>query len=202
MQKSKPPRDFPTEPHLIGYARVSTADQDPRLQIDALMRAGVPETSIYHETASGGSLKRPMLHALLRELRPGDVVVIWKFDRLSRSLVDLLELIKLFHKQGARFRSLTEAIDTSSPMGEFFLHILGSFAQFERAMIRERTRAGLVRARAEGRVGGRRPTYTEEQIRTAKALHEQGKPWQEAAASIGISVTRLQARIRDLCPTN
>lgn len=187
---------------MIGYARVSTADQDPRLQIDALVRAGVPETSIYYETASGGSMTRPMLHAMLRELRAGDVVVIWKFDRLSRSLADLLELIRLFHRRGARFRSLTESIDTSSPMGEFFLHILDSFAQFERAMIRERTRAGLARARAEGRVGGRRPTFTDEQIRQAKERRDNGASWQEAAYSIGISITRLQARIRVLCPTN
>jgi DNA invertase Pin-like site-specific DNA recombinase len=197
-----PPSELPTEPHLIGYARVSTDDQNPRLQIDALVRAGVPEANIYVDVAGGSSLKRENLHALLKELRAGDTVVIWKFDRLSRSLVDLLELIRLFHKRGARFRSLTEAIDTSSPMGEFFLHVLGSFAQFERAMIRERTRAGLARSRAEGRVGGRRPTFTEEQIRSAKALRDGGKPWGEAAASIGISVTRLQARIRELCQTN
>lgn len=196
------PSEVHASPHLIGYARVSTADRDPRLQIAALMRAGVEETDIYHETASGGSMKRPMLHALLRDLRPGDVVVIWKFDRLSRSLADLLEMIRLFHKRGATFRSLTESIDTSSPMGEFFLHILGSFAQFERAMIRERTRAGLARARSEGRVGGRRQTYTEEQIRHAKVLREGGATWQEAAGAIKISITRLQARIRELCQTN
>lgn len=202
------PSELPTERHQLGYARVSTDDQDPRLQIDALVRAGVPETSIYTEVASGGSMKRPMLHALLRDLRAGDFVVIWKFDRLSRSLADLLELIRLFHRRGASFRSLTESIDTSTPMGEFFLHILGSFAQFERAMIRERTRAGLARARAEGRVGGRRPVFTEEQIRHAEALRAGGATWEEAARSIKISVTRLQARIRSLpkenveCPTN
>lgn len=187
-----------TEPRLIGYARISTADQNPRLQIDALIRAGVPETSIYYETASGGSMNRPMLHALLRELRAGDVVVIWKFDRLSRSLADLLEMIRIFHRRGAHFRSLTESIDTSSPMGEFFLHILGSFAQFERAMIRERTRAGLARARAEGRVGGQPKQYSDEQVRRAYGLRRAGQSWKDAAASIGISVTRLQGRIREL----
>lgn len=190
-----------TGPTLLGYARVSMADQDPRMQIDALVKAGVPETNIYYDTASGGTVSRDALKRLLRELRPGDVVVVWKFDRLSRSLADLIMLIGLIHRRGAKFRSLTEAIDTTGPMGELFLHMLGSFAQFERAMIRERTMAGLERARAEGRLGGRRPSFTNEQIRSAKELRDHGASWRKAAESIGISVTRLQSRIRELCQT-
>lgn len=186
---------------LLGYARVSQADQNPQLQFDALTQAGVAEPNIYCDTASGGSMKREALKALLRDLRPGDVVVVWKLDRLSRQLADLIAIIQLIHRHGASFRSLTEAVNTGGPMGEFTLQILGAVAQFERALIRERTRAGLARAKAEGRVGGRRPTYTEDQIRHAKALRERGEPWDKAAESIGISVTRLQARIRALCPT-
>jgi DNA invertase Pin-like site-specific DNA recombinase len=135
-------------------------------------------------------------------LRPGDVVVVWKLDRLSRKLADLIAIIQLFHRQGASFRSLTESISTSGPMGEFTLHILGAVAQFERALIRERTKAGLARARTAGRVGGRRPTFTDAQIRAAKELRASGASWKDAANSIGISLTRLQARIRDLCQTN
>jgi DNA invertase Pin-like site-specific DNA recombinase len=141
---------------LLGYARVSkTGDQDTAAQVGALKAAGC--TRIYEEKASGGRWDRPELHRLLDHLRDGDAVVVWKLDRLSRSLKDLLHILEKIDAAGANFRSLTEAIDTSGPAGRMMMQMLGCFAEYERAMVRERTRAGLKTAREQGRVGGRRP---------------------------------------------
>ncbi len=144
---------------LIGYARVSKGDeQTTSPQLRAIEAAGVEKT--FHEQASGGRWNRPELHRMLDQLRDVDVVVVWKLDRLSRSLKDLLHILDRVEAAGVGFRSLTEAIDTTTPAGRMMMQMIGSFAEFERAMIRERTRAGLVAARAEGRVGGRRPKLT------------------------------------------
>src|ERR1700759_409819 len=141
---------------LLGYARVSKADdQDTAAQVSALRAAGC--SRVYEEKASGGRWDRPELHRMLDHLRKGDVVVVWKLDRLSRSLKDLLHILEKTDAAGANFRSLTEAIDTSGPAGRMMMQMLGSFAEFERAMVRERTRAGLKTAREQGRKGGRRP---------------------------------------------
>ena len=143
------------EPYLLGYARVSKGDdQSNAAQLTALKRAGCAR--LFEEAASGGRWDRPVLQELMRQLRPGDVVVVWKLDRLSRSLKDLLHLMERIEAAGAGFRSLTEAIDTTTPAGRMMMQMVGAFAEFERAMIRERTSAGLAQARAEGRVGGRR----------------------------------------------
>jgi DNA invertase Pin-like site-specific DNA recombinase len=140
----------------LGYHRVSKSeDQDARPQIDALEAAGC--RLIFEERASGGRWDRPELHRLLNCLRPGDVLVVWKLDRLSRSLKDLLLILEKIDHARAGFRSLTEAIDTTTPAGRMMMQMLGSFAEFERAMVRERTHAGLQAAKAEGRQGGRRP---------------------------------------------
>src|ERR671924_1220107 len=140
---------------LIGYARVSTNDQDTAAQVAALKAAGCER--IYREKASGGRWDRPELHRLLDQLRKRDVLVVWKLDRLSRSLRDVLTIMERLSEAEAGFRSLTEAIDTTTPAGRMMMQMVGAFAEFERAMIRERTQAGLAVARAEGRVGGRRP---------------------------------------------
>lgn len=140
---------------LIGYARVSTQDQDNSSQIAELKSAGCE--LIFEEKASGGRWERPELHRLLGQLRKGDVVVVWKLDRLSRSLKDVLLLMEKIELASAGFHSLTEAIDTTSPGGRMMMQIVGSFAEFERAMLRERTHNGLNAARKEGRIGGRRP---------------------------------------------
>ena len=141
---------------LLGYARVSkTGDQDTAAQAGALKAVGC--TRIYEERASGGRWDRPELHRLLGHLREGDALVVWKLDRLSRSLKDLLHILEKIDATDAHFRSLTEAIDTSGPAGRMMMQMLGCFAEFERAMVRERTRAGLKTAREQGRVGGRRP---------------------------------------------
>lgn len=139
----------------IGYARVSTQDQDAAVQIAALKNDGCER--IFQEKVSGGRWDRPELHRLLEQLRKDDVLVVWKLDRLSRSLKDVLTLMEKIDQAGAGFRSLTEAIDTTSPAGRMMMHIVGTFAEFERAMLHERTRNGLDAARKQGRVGGRRP---------------------------------------------
>lgn len=150
---------------LIGYARVSTQDQDTDAQIVALKSSGCE--LIFQEKASGGRWDRPELHRLLEQLRKGDVLVVWKLDRLSRSLKDVLLLMERVEQAGAGFRSLTEVIDTTSPGGRMMMQMVGAFAEFERAMLRERTQNGLDAARKQGRVGGRRPKlkkYQQEEI--------------------------------------
>ena len=148
---------------LLGYARVSKSDdsQDTAAQVSALKSAGCKR--VFEDKASGGRWDRPELHRLLDQLRAGDTLVVWKLDRLSRSLKDLLHILEKVEAVGARFRSLTEAIDTSGPAGRMLMQMLGSFAEFERAMVRERTRAGLKAAAARGRKGGRQPKLTPEQ---------------------------------------
>jgi DNA invertase Pin-like site-specific DNA recombinase len=142
-------------PYLIGYARVSKGDdQSNAAQLRALKAAGCRR--LFEETASGSRWDRPKLQEMIGQLRDGDIVVVWKLDRLSRSLKDLLHLMERIEAADAGFRSLTEAIDTTTAAGRMMMQMVGSFAEFERAMIRERTSAGLAQARAEGRVGGRR----------------------------------------------
>ena len=140
---------------LLGYARVSKGDeQNNALQAKALTAAGCKR--LFEEAASGGRWDRPELHRMLDQLREGDTVVVWKLDRLSRSLKDVLHIMERIAEAGAGFRSITENIDTTTPAGRMMMQMVGSFAEFERAMIRERTSAGIAVARAEGRVGGRR----------------------------------------------
>ena len=147
---------------LIGYGRISKGeDQDDALQVQALKAAGCKR--IYSEAASGGRWDRPELHRMLDQLREDDIVVVWKLDRLTRSLKDLLLIMEIIDNAGAGFRSLTESIDTTSPAGRMMMQMVGTFAEFERAMIRERTRAGLDAAAAQGRKGGRSPKLTDEQ---------------------------------------
>jgi DNA invertase Pin-like site-specific DNA recombinase len=144
---------------VLGYARVSKGDeQNNSLQIKALKAAGCGR--LFEEAASGGRWDRPELHRMLDQLRQGDTAVVWKLDRLSRSLKDVLHIMERIAVAGAGFRSVTENIDTTTPAGRMMMQMVGSFAEFERAMIRERTSAGLAAARAEGRVGGRRPKLT------------------------------------------
>src|ERR1700738_1174157 len=140
---------------LIGYARVSTNDQDTAAQVTALKAAGCERT--YREKASGGRRDRPELHRLLDQLRKEDVLVVWKLDRLSRSLRDVLTIMERLGETKAGFRSLTEAIDTTTPAGRMMMQMVGAFAEFEKAILKERTKAGLDAARKQGRIGGRRP---------------------------------------------
>ena len=147
---------------LIGYARVSKQnEQDTKTQVDALKKAGIED--LYEEKASGGRWDRPQLHRMLDQLRADDVVIVWKLDRLSRSLKDLLHIMEKIEAKQAGFKSLTESIDTTSPAGRMMMQMVGSFAEFERAMIRERTKAGLNTARQQGRIGGRKPKLNHHQ---------------------------------------
>lgn len=137
---------------LIGYARVSTAEQDTALQTDALRKAGCER--IFEDTVSGTKTDRPGLTSALAWLRDGDVLVVWRLDRLGRSMVHLIETISALESKGVGFRSLTESIDTTTPGGLLIFHVFGALGQFERDLIRERTRAGLAAAAARGRKGG------------------------------------------------
>jgi DNA invertase Pin-like site-specific DNA recombinase len=138
----------------IGYARVSTDDQHTQNQIEQLEKAGCER--VYEEHASGGRWDRPELQDCLKHIRKGDTLVVWKLDRLTRSLSDLLRILAKVDEAGAGFKSLTESIDTTQPAGRLMMNMLGSFNQFEREIIKERTKLGLLRARANGRIGGGR----------------------------------------------
>jgi DNA invertase Pin-like site-specific DNA recombinase len=167
---------------LIGYARVSTQDQDNEAQIGALQAAGCER--IFKEKASGGRWDRPELHRLLDQLRKDDLVIVWKLDRLSRSLKDVLTLMETIHKAGAGFRSLTETIDTTTAGGRMMMQIVGSFAEFERAMLRERTQRGLDAARQQGRIGGRRPKLNPHQQKEIVDLVRSGRKTAADAARL------------------
>lgn len=152
----------------IGYARVSTDDQNLDLQRDALKKSGCEV--IYEETASGKSSKRVELDHCLKALRGGDTLVVWRLDRLGRSLTDLVKIIGDLEKEGVAFESLCEKIDTASASGKLQFHVFAALAEFERNLIRERTQAGLSAARARGRVGGRKRKLSDKQIREIKSL--------------------------------
>lgn len=153
---------------IVGYARVSTQDQNPALQLDALGAAGCEQ--VFRETATGALRERPELSACLRTLRKDDTLVVWKLDRLARSLKDLVEIVHDLHQRGVGFRSLTEAIDTASTGGRLVFHLFGALAEFEHSLIRERTIAGLAAARARGRKGGRKPAMSTADTRKAAAM--------------------------------
>ena len=140
---------------LVGYARISTDHQTNKLQLDALNAAGCER--IYSDQESGGVRDRPELNRMLDQLRKDDVVICWKIDRMSRSLRDLLDIMAKIENAGAGFRSLTEAVDTTSPAGRMMLHMLGAVAEFEKAMTRARTKAGLDAARKAGKLRGAAP---------------------------------------------
>jgi len=172
---------------LVGYARVSTFDQDPQMQIDALLEIGIDSRHLYEEKVSGSTIKRPQLQEALKFLKKGDVLVVWKLDRLGRSLQDLIRIVQDLKDRGVGLRSLTEGIDTTNPGGMLIFHIFGSLAQFERELIRERTLAGLEAAKKQGRKGGRPRSLNEEQREVLKDLLKQGKGISYAARSLNTS---------------
>lgn len=175
---------------IVGYARVSTADQTPDLQIDALRSAGAHR--IFIETASGAKTDRPQLAATLDYLRPGDILAVWKLDRLARSIRQLIDTIDELDKAACGFRSLTEAIDTTTPTGKLTFHIFSALTEFERSIIRERTIAGLAAAKARGRRGGRPRAMTECDILAAKALIRDGAlTIKQVADRLGVSDATL-----------
>lgn len=157
----------------IGYARVSTLQQDEALQLDALQAAGVDR--VFIDKASGKLESRPALDDLLAHARPGDSLVVWRLDRLGRSLRHLIDVVSDLEQRGVGFISLTEALDTTTPGGRLLFHVFGALAEFEHALIRERTLAGLAAARARGRTGGRPTVWTPEKLKTAKAMRASGE---------------------------
>jgi DNA invertase Pin-like site-specific DNA recombinase len=174
----------------IGYARVSTDDQNLDLQRDALAKTKCD--AIYEETASGKSVGRPELEHCLKALRTGDVLVVWRLDRLGRSLSDLVKIIDDLERQGIVFESLTEKIETGSAAGKLIFHVFAALAEFERNLIRERTHAGLTAARARGRVGGRKPVLDDKQKREIRALLKDPMiTVKDVAARYGVSRTTL-----------
>ena len=175
--------------HRIGYARVSTRDQNLDLQLAALTSAGCDR--IFEDTMSGTKAGRPGLAKALEALREGDTLIVWKLDRLGRSVKDLLDFAGGLNERGIGFVSLTDSIDTTTASGRFFFNVMASLAQMERELMVERTQAGLQAAREQGRVGGRKRVMTEAKIRSARKLLSQGTPPKEVAASLGVSVPTL-----------
>jgi DNA invertase Pin-like site-specific DNA recombinase len=159
-----------TNGYLLGYCRVSTADQNQELQVDALTAAGCDR--IFTDHASGKLEHRPALDAMLELLRSGDTVVVWRLDRLGRSVKHLLEMVALLESRGVGLKSLHESIDTTTPTGRLTLHLFASIGQFERDLLQERTMAGLAAARSRGRRGGRPRVVTPEKLQTARTMYD------------------------------
>ncbi len=174
---------------FIGYARVSTQDQNLDLQLEALTKAGCMK--IFDDKISGSRAERPGLTKALEMLREGDTLVVWKLDRLGRSVKNLVDLVGELHKQAVQFKSLTDAIDTGTPSGRFFFHVMASLAEMERELTIERTRAGLEVARQLGRTGGRKRQMTDSKIESAKKLLASGMPPRDVAKNLDVSVPTL-----------
>lgn len=176
----------------IGYARVSTDGQSLDLQLDALEAAGC--TKVFRDVMSGSRSDRPELEQALDYLRPGDKFVVWRLDRLGRSVKHLIEVVNDLQERGVGLSSLQEDIDTSSPSGKLVFHIFGALSEFERDLLRERTKAGLDAARRRGRVGGRKTVMTPNKLATAKKLYEDSEnpmTMKEIAETVGISRSTL-----------
>lgn len=178
----------------IGYARVSTSDQDTAMQIDALKRAGCEK--LFEDKASGVKTDRPGLTDAITYARDGDTLTVWKLDRLGRSMKHLIEIVTELEAKGVGFRSITENIDTTTPGGRLVFHIFGALSQFERDLIRERTRAGLQAAEDRGRYGGRQAVITPEKLAKARQHLAAGLNVREAAARVKISKTTLYAALK------
>ena len=174
---------------LIGYARVSTKDQNLTLQRDALKK--VECERIYEDEMSGTKENRPGLNTALEVLREGDTFIVWKLDRLGRSVKSLIKFVSDLNAKNIHFKSLTESIDTSTPNGRFFFHVMASLAQMEKELIVERTKAGLDAARKLGRVGGRKRVMTKSKLDSAKKLLNSGVPAKEVAKDLGVSLATL-----------
>jgi DNA invertase Pin-like site-specific DNA recombinase len=183
----------------IGYARVSTVEQHTENPCEQLKKAGCE--LIYEENASGGRWDRPKLQECLKHIRNGDVLIVWKLDRLTRSLADLLRILARIDEAKAGFKSLTESIDTTQPAGRLMMNMLGSFAQFEREIIRERTKLGLARARANGRIGGGRYKLSRAQQEEAVKMIRVGEKSQAEIAELfnvdRSTISRMTKEIRE-----
>jgi DNA invertase Pin-like site-specific DNA recombinase len=183
----------------IGYARVSMCSQDLALQLDALKNEGIAEADIYVEKISGrlSKAKRPQLNACLNKLKEGDSLIVWKLDRLGRSLKDLINIIQELEERKIRFKSLTETIDTSSPTGRLIFHIIAAFGEFERNLIKERSAAGLTAARRRGVVCGRPPKLSKKEQKQLVKCYESGTPVTKIKERFSISKSYLYNCLRE-----
>ncbi len=184
-----PPSARKDKTMLIGYARVSTQDENLELQIEALQQAGCKK--IFEDKVSGSRAERSGLTKAQDTLREGNTLVVWKLDRLGRSVKNLVDLVGKLHTKGVQFKSLTDAIDTGTASGRFFFHVMASLAEMERELTIERTREGLEVARQLGRKGGRKRQMTESKIKSAKKLLASGVPPRDVASNLGVSVPTL-----------
>lgn len=184
-------KSVPAVGRLIGYARVSTVEQNLDMQIEALKRAGVDPGDIYVEKVSASSTRRPKLAWVLEHLRRGDTLIVWKFDRLARSMVQMLNLTKQLDELGVSFKSLTEHVDTSTPGGTMMFHMLAAGAQFERDMIRQRTRAGVEAARERGVKFGVDPKLSKTQVEQAQKMRDDGMPVLKIAKHFKVAHTTI-----------
>ncbi|MFE9060202.1 recombinase family protein [Streptomyces violaceusniger] len=185
--------------HLIGYARVSTDDQEAQLQHDALTEAGCAR--IFTDKASGKNTDRPELAAALDCLRPGDTLCVWKLDRFARSLIDLVTMVDGLAAGGIGFKVLTGAlasIDPNTPDGRLMLQVVGAMAEFERSLIKDRTRAGLEAAKAQGRTGGRPTVMDADKLAAAKARKAQGESVTAIAKALKVSRATLYRALADV----
>ncbi len=173
----------------IGYVRVSKFDQNLELQVDALKKAGCEK--IFTDKSSGGKMERQGLMDAFSHLRTKDVFVVWKLDRLGRNVKGVVDFICEMEHKNVHFKSLTDNIDTTTPAGRFFFHVMASLAQMERELIIERTRAGLEAARKRGRVGGRKRLMTPSKLESARNLLKNGLPPREVAENLGVSIPTL-----------
>ena len=181
---------------LIGYARVSTADQNLDLQLDALKKAGC--TKIFHDTISGAKSKRPGLDDALAYLRTGDTLTVWRLDRLGRSLKHLIAIITQLNEEEKEFRSLQESLDTATPTGKLIFHVLGALAEFERSLIRERTKAGLAAARARGRIGGRPRALNAKKMALARSmLKDKSNSVGDVSQALGVSRATIYNYVKE-----
>lgn len=171
---------------MVGYARVSTAEQSLQMQIDALIRAGVEPDNIFSEQVSGVSVRRYQLSLAIKTCRKGDTLVVWKLDRMGRSLLDLLAKFHKLEAAGVRFKSLTEGIDTTTPGGRLLMHMMGALAQFERDLVVERTRAGVRAHIARGGKIGAERKMTDAAQKQALAMFRAGKSVREIAAALKV----------------
>ena len=190
--------DRKTYPHsrVVGYARVSTVDQDPQMQIDALHECGVLDDEMFWEHTSGAAKKRPQLDLAIKALQPGDVFVVWKLDRLARNVEQLLQRIKEIEAAGARFICLTQAIDTQTAVGRLLLVLLGAVAEFERDLAAERTRKGMASKASRGIHVGRPPKFTPERVRALRKLLRKGYSISACAQRMKLSEAGIRARFK------
>lgn len=183
------------EGRLIGYARVSTQDQNLDMQVDALLKAGVDRDNLHAEKVSGVSTKRPALDMALRDARPGDTLVVWKLDRFGRSTLDLLRKIEDLEKRGIGFKSITDSIDTTTPAGRMLLNVTASMAQFERETSRERSIAGLKAHIARGGKVGAPRVLSPEKVKQGRAWRASGVSVREIARRFGVTTQTIYVRV-------